>query len=88
VVQEAYVHGVSTRRLDDLMQALGMTAISQSQVSRLCQSLNAEVDRFRPRRLEGPYPYVWLDVTFPKVRQDRRVVSMALGDCLRGECPW
>jgi transposase-like protein len=78
VVQEAYVHGVSTRRVDDLVQALGMTGISKSQVSRLCQTLDAEVERFRNRQLEGPYPYVWLDATFPKVRQDGRVVSMAL----------
>ncbi len=78
VVQEAYVHGVSTRRVDDLVQALGMTGISKSQVSRLCQTLDAEVERFRNRRLEGPYPYLWLDATFPKVRQDGRVVSMAL----------
>src|SRR5947209_1782930 len=78
VVKEAYVHGVSTRRVDDLVQALGMTGISKSQVSRLCQSLDAEVERFRNRRLEGPYPYIWLDATFPKVRQDGRVVSMAL----------
>jgi transposase-like protein len=78
VVQEAYVHGVSTRRVDDLVQALGMSGISKSQVSRLCQTLDAEVERFRNRWLEGPYPYVWLDATFPKVRQDDRVVSMAL----------
>src|SRR5947209_2342577 len=78
VVQEAYVHGVSTRRVDDLVQALGMTGISKSQVSRLCQTLDAEVERFRNRRLEGPYPYIWLDATFPKVRQNGRVVSMAL----------
>jgi putative transposase len=89
VVQEAYVHGVSTRRVDDLVQALGMTGISKSQVSRLCLTLDTEVDRFRNRRLEGPYPYVWLDATFPKVRQDGRVVSMALviaiGVTIRGE---
>ena len=78
VVQEAYVHGVSTRRVDDLVQALGMTGISKSQVSRLCQALDADVERFRTRKLDGPYPYLWLDATFPKVRQDGRVVSMAL----------
>ncbi|HZS94797.1 MAG TPA: IS256 family transposase [Chloroflexota bacterium] len=78
VVQEAYVHGVSTRRVDDLVQALGMTGIRKSQVSRLCQSLDAEVERFRSRHLDGPYPYIWLDATFPKVRQDGRVISMAL----------
>ena len=78
VVQEAYVQGVSTRRVDDLVQALGMTGISKSQVSRLCQALDGEVERFRTRRLEGPYPYVWLDATFVKVREQGRVVSMAV----------
>ena len=78
VVQEAYVQGVSTRRVDDLVQALGMTGISKSQVSRLCQALDGEVERFRTRRLEGPYPYVWLDATFVKVRDQGRVVSMAV----------
>jgi transposase-like protein len=78
VVQEAYVQGVSTRRVDDLVQALGMTGISKSQVSRLCQALDQEVERFRTRPLVGPYPYVWLDATYLKVRRDGRVVSMAV----------
>lgn len=78
VVQEAYVQGVSTRRVDDLVRALGMTGISKSQVSRLCAGLDAEVERFRSRRLEGPYPYVWLDATALKVRHEGRVVSMAV----------
>ena len=78
VVQEAYVQGVSTRRVDELVQALGMTGISKSQVSRLCQTLDAEVERFRTRPLDGPYPYVWLDATYLKVRRDGRVVSMAV----------
>ena len=78
VVQEAYVQGVSTRRVDELVQALGMTGISKSQVSRLCQELDAEVARFRTRTLSGPYPYVWLDATFVKVREAGRVVSMAI----------
>jgi transposase-like protein len=78
VVQEAYVQGVSTRRVDELVQALGMTGISKSQVSRLCQALDAEVERFRTRPLEGPYPYVWLDATYLKVREQGRVVSMAV----------
>jgi transposase-like protein len=78
VVQEAYVQGVSTRRVDDLVQALGLTGISKSQVSRLCQELDAEVERFRTRRLEGAYPYVWLDATFVKVREQGRVVSQAV----------
>src|SRR5437764_418406 len=78
VVQEAYVHGVSTRRVDDLVQALGMQGISKSQVSRLCAELDNEVERFRTRRLVGPYPYVWLDGTFVKVRDNGRVVSQAI----------
>ncbi len=78
VVQEAYVQGVSTRRVDELVQALGIGGISKSQVSRLCQALDGEVERFRTRRLEGPYPYVWLDATFVKVREGGRVVSLAV----------
>ncbi len=78
VVQEAYVQGVSTRRVDELVQALGMQGISKSQVSRLCETLDAEVTRFRNRRLEGLYPYVWLDATFVKVRENGRVVSTAV----------
>ncbi len=78
VVQEAYVHGVSTRRVDDLVQALGIVGISKSEVSRLCAALDAEVERFRTRPLTGAYPYLWLDATYLKVRQDGRVVSMAV----------
>jgi transposase-like protein len=78
VVQEAYVQGISTRRVDDLVQALGMQGISKSQVSRLCAELDREVERFRTRKLEGPYPYVWLDGTFVKVRENGRVVSQAI----------
>lgn len=78
VVQEAYVQGVSTRKVDDLVQALGMTGISKSQVSRLCADLDTEVQRFRERRLDSAYPYVWLDATFVKVRQTSRVVSQAI----------
>ena len=78
VVQEAYVQGVSTRRVDELVRALGMEGISKSQVSRLCGELDAEVERFRTRRLEGPYPYAWLDATFVKVRDGGRVVSLAV----------
>jgi transposase-like protein len=78
VVQEAYVQGVSTRRVDDQVKALGMTGISKSQVSRLCEELDEEVERFRTRRLTEEYPYVWLDATFLKVRQEGRVVSTAV----------
>jgi putative transposase len=78
VVQEAYVHGISTRKVDELVKALGMEGISKSQVSRLCEELDEEVERFRGRPLEGPYPYVWVDATYLKARQDGRVVSMAV----------
>jgi putative transposase len=78
VVQEAYVQGISTRRVDDLVQALGMQGISKSQVSRMCAELDKEVESFRTRQLTGPYPYVWLDATFVKVRDNGRVVSQAV----------
>jgi putative transposase len=78
VVQEAYVHGVSTRKVDDLVKALGMSGISKSRVSELCEQLDEEVERFRSRPLEGPYPYVWLDATYLKARQDGRVASVAV----------
>ena len=78
VVQEAYIHGVSTRRVEDLVHALGIAGLSKSEVSRLCAALDAEVERFRTRPLVGPYPYVWLDATYLKVRQDGRVVAMAV----------
>jgi transposase-like protein len=78
VVQEAYVHGVSTRRVDDLVKALGMDGISKSQVSRICAELDAEVERFRHRPLTEPYPYLWLDATFLKVREHGRVVNQAV----------
>ncbi len=78
VVQEAYVHGVSTRKVDNLVKALGMTGISKSRVSELCEQLDEEVGRFRNRPLEGPYPYVWIDATYVKARQDGRVASLAV----------
>jgi putative transposase len=78
VVQEAYVRGISTRKVDDLVKALGMEGISKSQVSRLCGELDEEVERFRGRPLEDPYPYVWVDATYVKAREDGRVVSVAV----------
>jgi putative transposase len=78
VVQEAYVAGVSTRRVDGLVKALGMEGISKSQVSRLCAELDAEVERFRQRPLTAACPYLWLDATFVKAREDGRVVSQAV----------
>src|SRR6202162_336636 len=78
VVQEAYVLGVSTRRVDDLVRTLGIASISRSEVSRICAGLDAEVAAFRGRSLAGEaYPYVWLDATYLKVREQGRVVSMA-----------
>jgi transposase-like protein len=78
VIQQAYVQGVSTRRVDALVQTLGMAGISKSQVSRLCEELDGVVERFRTRRLDGLYPYVWLDATFVKARREGRVVSLAV----------
>ena len=71
VVQEAYVHGVSTRKVDDLVKALGLDGISKSEVSRICGELDPLVEAFRTRPLTGEHPYVWLDATYHKVR-DRR----------------
>lgn len=70
VVQEAYVHGVSTRKVDDLVKALGMGGISKSRVSELCKELDEEVERFRSRPLKGSYSYVWVDATYVKTRWD------------------
>ena len=78
VVQEAYVHGVSTRKVDELVKALGMGGISKSRVSELCEELDEEVERFRSRPLEGAYPYVWVDATYVKARQHGRVASVAV----------
>src|SRR5262249_33685667 len=77
VIQEAYVHGVSTRKVDDLMKALGLDGVSKSEVSRVCAELDGEVEAFRTRALSGEHPYLWIDATYHKVRQDGRVQSMA-----------
>jgi putative transposase len=73
VVQQAYVHGVSTRAVDHLAEALGLKGISKDQVSRICKELDGQVHAFRSRRLDGEYPYLMLDATFQKVREDGRV---------------
>jgi putative transposase len=78
VVQEAYVHGVSTRSVDDLVRALGMDGISRSQVSRLCEEIDDKVKPFLGRPIEGDWPYVWLDATYLKVRRGGRIVSVAV----------
>ncbi len=78
VVQEAYVLGVSTRRVEDLVEALGIASLSRTEVSRICAPLDAEVEAFRNRSLAGEkYPYLWLDATYVKVRENGRVTSMA-----------
>ncbi|HLY43328.1 MAG TPA: IS256 family transposase [Terracidiphilus sp.] len=77
VVQEAYVQGISTRSVDDLVKALGMTGISKSQVSRLCEEIDERVNAFLERPLEGDWPYLWIDATYVKVRQGGRIVSVA-----------
>jgi len=77
VVQAAYVHGVSTRKVDDLVKALGLDGISKSEVSRICADLDPGVEAFRTRPLTTEYPYGWLDATYHKVRIDGRVVSQA-----------
>jgi len=78
VVQEAYVQGVSTRSVDDLVQAMGMTGISKSQVSRLCGEIDEKVKAFLQRPIEGDWPYLWIDATYVKVRQNGRIVSVAV----------
>jgi len=77
VIQEAYIQGISTRSVDDLVKAMGMSGISKSQVSRLCEDIDVRVKDFLSRPLEGDWPYLWLDATYIKVRRDGRIVSVA-----------
>jgi putative transposase len=89
VIQQAYIEGVSTRRVDDLVQALGLQGIDKSLVSRACKELDGLVTEFRNRPLTQRYPYVWLDALYLKVRQNGRIVSLAaviaIGVCETGE---
>lgn len=78
VIQEAYVHGVSTRKVDNLVRAMGLDGIDKSAVSRICARLDEEVQRFKERPISLPVRYMWLDATYVKVRQNCSVVSMAL----------
>jgi putative transposase len=78
VIQEAYIQGVSTRSVDELVKAMGMTGISKSQVSRLCAEIDERVNAFLTRPLEGDWPYLWIDATYVKVRQAGRIVSVAV----------
>ena len=78
VIQEAYIQGISTRSVDDLVKAMGMTGISKSQVSRLCEEIDERVKAFLERPIEGDWPYLWIDATYVKCRQNARVVSVAV----------
>ena len=78
VIQEAYIKGVSTRSVDDLVQAMGMSGISKSQVSRLCAEIDDKIKSFLDRPLEGEWPYLWLDATYVKVREAGRIVPVAV----------
>jgi transposase-like protein len=78
VIQEAYIQGISTRSVDDLVKAMGMSGISKSQVSRLCEEIDDRVQTFLTRPIEGDWPYVWVDATYLKVRENGRIVSVAV----------
>ena len=78
VIQEAYVHGVSTRAVDDLVKAMGASGVSKSQVSRLVEEIDARVDAFLARPIEGAWPYLWLDATYLKTLEAGRIVSTAV----------
>jgi len=78
VIQEAYVQGISTRSVDDLVKAMGMSGISKSQVSRLCEEIDGKVKVFLERPIEGDWPYLWIDATYMKVRRGGRIISVAV----------
>ena len=78
VIQEAYVQGVSTRSVDELVKSMGMTGISKSQVSRLCEDIDIRVKMFLDRPIEGSWPYLWIDATYVKVREGGRIISVAV----------
>ncbi len=77
VIQEAYIQGVSTRSVDELVKAMGMSAISKSQVSRLCGEIDDKIEAFLARPIEGDWPYIRLDATYAKARRNGRFVSVA-----------
>jgi putative transposase len=78
VIQEAYVHGVSTRAVDDLVQAMGLSGVSKSEVSRTCREIDERVNAFLARPIEGAWPYLWIDATYVHVREQGRIVSTAV----------
>ena len=77
VIEEAWIGGVSTRRVDDLVQAMGLSGISKSTVSKLCRDIDERVHAFLDRPLVGDWPYLWLDATYLKQREGGRIVSVA-----------
>jgi putative transposase len=77
VIQEAWIKGISTRKIDDLVQTMGLSGISKSQVSSLCQEIDERVKGFLNRLITGEWAYLWLDATYLKVREGGRVVSVA-----------
>src|ERR1700712_2572696 len=78
VIQEAYIQGISTRSVDNLVQAMGGTGVSKSQVSRLVEEIDERVNAFLARPIEGEWPYLWIDATYVKARQAGRIVSTAV----------
>ena len=78
VIQEAYIQGISTRSVDELVKALGMSGVSKSEVSRLCAELDERVTAFLERPIEGDWPYLWIDATYVKTREAGRIVSVAV----------
>ena len=78
VIQEAYIPGISTRSVDDLVRAIGRDGVSKSQVSQLCGEIDERVHDFLTRPIEGDWPYLWLDATYVKVRQAGRIVPVAV----------
>src|SRR5271167_1471622 len=78
VIQEAYIQGISTRSVDELVKAMGMSGISKSQVSRLCEEIDGRVGAFLARPIEGDWPYIWIDATYVKARRGDHVVSVAV----------
>src|SRR6478672_8509445 len=78
VIQEAYIQGISTRSVDDLVKAMGASGVSKSQVSRLCEEIDDRVKAFLDRPIEGEWPYMWIDATYLKVRRGGRIVSVAV----------
>ena len=88
VIQEAWIGGGATRRVDELVQAMGLTGISKSQVSKRCKDIDERVNAFLDRPIEGEWPYLWLDATYLKVRDGGRIISVAAIIAVAVNLPW